>query len=102
MTIKYGGSIDDAALEADIAQRMAEYNARTDTPVDMEGFATKEALYALEQMRGASKASVSAKLAQVDDAAAIAEIAVLVDAKLAEKPQPVVEPVEGVKVEAKP
>ena len=92
MSIKVEFNLDDAALEADIAQRMGEYNARTDTPVDLTAFAIKEASYALERMRGSAKSAVVAKMAQIDDAAAIAEVAVLVDAKIAEKPQPIVEP----------
>lgn len=83
MTIKVDFEVDDAALEADIAQRMNEYNARTDTPVDLTAFAIKEASYALEQMRGASKQSLSSKVAQLK-AEDLADVVAIVDAKLAD------------------
>lgn len=89
MTIKATINIDDADLEAGIAQARAAYNNTADTPIDTdEEYASMLAAAGMESFRGSAKRVLAAKLEQVDDPAALAEIAVLVDAKIAEKPVP--------------
>lgn len=107
MTIKYGGTLDDASKEAGLAQARVAYNAAiavanaqlphdpdTDevigTPqptIDTdEDYANMIAAASFDAFKGADKRAIAAKLEQVKDPAAIAAIGALVDQKVAEEP----------------
>lgn len=85
MTLKIAFTIDDAALESDLALARADYNSRADPPIDSdEAWVEKEGRYALEQYRGIAKRTLTAKIAELP-ADAIAEVAALVDTKIPPK-----------------
>lgn len=91
MTIKYGGTLDDASKEAGLQQARAAYNAAsaegTPTIDTDEAYANMIAAAAFDAFQGADKRAIAARLEQVKNPAAIAAIGALVDQKVAEEPQ---------------
>jgi len=89
MTLKVEAfEIDDADKESGFAQAAQAHLDATGETLTPEMVAAS----AFDAYIGSARRAVAAKLEQIDDAAAIAEVATLVDQKIAEKPQPIVEP----------
>lgn len=87
MTIKTTLSIDDAELEAGIAQGLAADNEATGQSRTLEEFVADSSVAALEGYRGSAKRALQAKLDALNEAD-VAEVAALVDAKMAAKGAP--------------
>ena len=99
MTLKVEAfEIDDADKEAGFAQAAQAHLDATGETLTPEMVAAS----AFDAYIGSAKRAVAAKLEQIDDVAAIAEVATLVDAKIAEKGAEVVPAEPAVEVPVGP
>lgn len=97
MSLKIAFNIDDADLEAGIAQARVAYNASADAPITSdEDYVAALSAAAMEAFRGSAKSAVEDKLRKVTDPVVIAQIGALADAAIAAQVV-TVEPIEAVK-----
>jgi len=82
--IKLTHTINDADLEAGMAQALAAHNATLQTPLTTEEFVAAAFDATVEVYRGSAKRALAAKIAELP-AAAVAEVAALVETKIPAK-----------------